>query len=163
MMRVLSWRSRIVVCSMAGLFTASPGRDDLSAQNADSAASVAPVTAVLPIETFRLDNGLTVVLSEDHTSPVTAVSVWYHVGGAHEFEGRTGLAHLLEHLLGPRVRGLEAGQLERLLSDAGGVASANTDVDRTAFEMLVPSGALDLALWIQAGRMAEGGGGSGRD
>ncbi len=51
MMRVLSWRSRIVVCSMAGLFTASPGRDDLSAQNADSAASVAPVTAVLPIET----------------------------------------------------------------------------------------------------------------
>lgn len=140
--------------SLCGLCIASFHGGGLSAQDGGVVASTsAPVAAVLPVETFRLDNGLTVVLSEDHTTPVTAVSVWYHVGGAHEFEGRSGLAHLLEHLLGTRVRGLDAGELDHLLSAAGGVASANTDVDRTAFEMVVPSGALELALWIQAGRM----------
>jgi zinc protease len=154
-MRVLSRQACVVVLPVLGLVAASLGGDELSAQDADPAASGPPVAAVLPIETFRLDNGLTVVLSEDHTSPVTAVSVWYHVGGANEFEGRTGLAHLFEHLLGLRVRGLEPTELERLLSDAGGVASANTDVDRTAYEMLMPSGALDLALWIQSGRMED--------
>ena len=90
-----------------------------------------------------------------HSAPVTAVSVWYHVGGAHEFEGHTGLAHLLEHLLGNRVRSLSEAEMERLVSDVGGLASASTDVDRTAFDMVVPSGALDLALWIQSGRMAD--------
>ena len=127
----------------------------LSAQESVAAASFASVAAVLPVETFQLDNGLTVVLSEDHATPVTAVSVWYHVGGAHEFEGHTGLAHLFDHLLGSRVRGLGETEVKRLVSDAGGVASASTDVDRTAFEMVVPSGALELALWIQAGRMSD--------
>ena len=121
----------------------------LSAQESGVGAS-APVAAVLPVETFRLDNGLTVVLSEDHSAPVTAVSMWYHVGGAYEFEGHTGLAHLLEHLLGSRVWGLSEAEVERLVSDAGGVATVSTDVDRTAFEMVVPSGALELA-----GRMAD--------
>jgi len=124
----------------------------LFAQESVAAASFA---AVLPVETFQLDNGLTVVLSADHSTPVIAVSVWYHVGGAHEFEGHTGLAHLFEHLLGSRVRGLGETEMKRLVSDAGGVASASTDVDRTAFEMVVPSGALELALWIQAGRMSD--------
>ena len=127
----------------------------LSAQESGAGTSPAPVSAVLPVETFQLDNGLTVVLSEDHSAPITAVSVWYHVGGAHEFEGYTGLAHLLEHLLGSRVRALSEADVERLVEDAGGVASASTDVDRTAFEMVVPAGALELAVWIQAGRMAD--------
>jgi len=127
----------------------------LSAQEPIAGVSSDPIVAVLPVETFRLDNGLTVVLSEDHSAPVAAVSLWYHVGGAHEFEGHAGLAHLLEHLLGSRVRDLGEGDVDRLVGDAGGVASASTDVDRTAFEMVVPSGALELALWIQAGRMVE--------
>ncbi len=113
------------------------------------------MAAVLPVETFQLGNGLTVVLSEDHSAPVTAVSVWYHVGAAHEFEGYTGLAHLLEHLLGSRVWGLSEAEVDRLVGDAGGVASVSTDVDRTAFDMVVPSGALELAFWIQAGRMGD--------
>ena len=125
----------------------------LYAQEAVAAARSVRVTAAVPVESFRLDNGLTVVLSEDHSAPVTAVSVWYHVGAAHEFEGHTGLAHLVEHLLGSRVRGLGGARLERLVRDAGGVTSTSTDVDRTAFEMVVPSGALELALWIQSGRL----------
>ena len=125
----------------------------LVAQELVTGSSPAPVSAVLPLETFQLANGLTVVLSEDHSAPVAAVSVWYHVGGAHEFESYTGLAHLLEHLLGGRVWDLTEAEVGRLLEDAGGVASASTDVDRTAFEMVVPVGALELAFWIQAGRM----------
>ena len=125
----------------------------LYAQEAVAAARSVRVTAAVPVESFRLDNGLTVVLSEDHSAPVTAVSVWYHVGAAHEFEGHTGLSHLVEHLLGSRVRGLGGARLERLVRDAGGVTSTSTDVDRTAFEMVVPSGALELALWIQSGRL----------
>lgn len=108
----------------------------------------------LPVETFRLDNGLSVILSEDHGAPVVAVSVWYHVGSAHELDGHAGLAHLLEHLLQRRTRGLGEGELARVLQRAGGVHTASTDTDRTAFESVFPAGALDVALWIQADRMA---------
>ena len=140
----------------AGILSADPcSGGGLAAQALVTGAALEPVSAVLPLETFQLANGLTVVLSEDHSAPVAAVTVWYHVGGAHEFEGYTGLAHLLEHVLGSRVHDLTEEDVRRLVEDAGGMVSASTDADRTAFEMVVPAGALELALWIQAGRMAD--------
>src|SRR5579862_6362669 len=90
----------------------------------------------IPIETFRLSNGLFVTLSEDHTAPLVAVNLWYHVGSANERPGRTGFAHLFEHM-----------------QRAGGTLNGSTWLDRTNYFETVPSNQLALALWLEADRM----------
>jgi predicted Zn-dependent peptidase len=107
----------------------------------------------LPIDTFTLDNGLRVVVSPDHSTPVVAVSVWYGVGSAHEEEGRSGFAHLFEHMLFEETENLEDGELDRLVSRAGGIFNGNTTTDRTAYFEVLPSNRVNLALWLHAERM----------
>jgi len=107
----------------------------------------------IPIETFKLDNGLLVVLSEDHTAPLVAVNLWYHVGSANERAGRTGFAHLFEHMLFQGSASVGANEHFELVQRAGGTLNGSTWLDRTNYYETVPSNQLELALWLEANRM----------
>jgi predicted Zn-dependent peptidase len=107
----------------------------------------------IPIETFKLDNGLFVVLSEDHTAPLVAVNLWYHVGSANERPGRTGFAHLFEHMLFQGSATVGANEHFELVQRAGGTLNGSTWLDRTNYYETVPSNQLELALWLEANRM----------
>jgi len=107
----------------------------------------------IPIETFRLSNGLSVVLSEDHTAPIVAVNLWYHVGSANEREGRTGFAHLFEHMLFQGSEHVGSNEHFELIQRAGGTLNGSTWLDRTNYFETVPSNQLALALWLEADRM----------
>jgi len=107
----------------------------------------------IPIETFTLDNGLFVTLSEDHTAPIVAVNLWYHVGSANERTGRTGFAHLFEHMLFQGSASVGANEHFELVQRAGGTLNGSTWLDRTNYYETVPSNQLELALWLEANRM----------
>src|SRR5688572_7561462 len=107
----------------------------------------------IPIETFRLDNGLLVTLSEDHTAPIVAVNLWYHVGSANERAGRTGFAHLFEHMLFQGSAHVAANEHFELVQRAGGTLNGSTWLDRTNYFETLPSNQLALALWLEADRM----------
>ena len=107
----------------------------------------------IPIETYRLDNGLFVTLSEDHTAPIVAVNLWYHVGSANERAGRTGFAHLFEHMLFQGSENVGANEHFELVQRAGGTLNGSTWLDRTNYFETVPSNELALALWLEADRM----------
>jgi predicted Zn-dependent peptidase len=107
----------------------------------------------IPIETFSLPNGLFVTLSEDHTAPLVAVNLWYHVGSANERPGRTGFAHLFEHMLFQGSASVAANEHFELVQRAGGTLNGSTWLDRTNYFETVPSNQLELALWLEANRM----------
>lgn len=107
----------------------------------------------IPIETFTLPNGLTVILSGDHTAPIVAVNLWYHVGSANERPGRTGFAHLFEHMLFQGSASVGANEHFELVQRAGGTLNGSTWLDRTNYFETVPSNQLELALWLEANRM----------
>ena len=107
----------------------------------------------IPIESYRLDNGLLVTLSEDHTAPIVAVNLWYDVGSAHERVGRTGFAHLFEHMLFQGSAHVEANEHFELVQGAGGTLNGSTWLERTNYFETVPSNQLALALWLEADRM----------
>ncbi len=107
----------------------------------------------IPIDTFTLPNGLRVVMSEDHTAPLVAVNLWYHVGSANERQGRTGFAHLFEHMLFQGSANVGANEHFELVQRAGGTLNGSTWLDRTNYFETVPSNQLELALWLEANRM----------
>ena len=109
----------------------------------------------IPIETYRMENGLLVTLSEDHTAPIVAVNLWYHVGSANEREGRTGFAHLFEHMLFQGSAHVAANEHFELVQRAGGTLNGSTWLDRTNYFETVPSHHLALALWLEADRMGQ--------
>ncbi len=100
----------------------------------------------------RLDNGLDVLVHEDHGCPIVAVSVWYHVGSKNEQPGRTGFAHLFEHLMFEGSEHHDRGYFQPL-QEAGGTLNGSTNTDRTNYWEVVPRNALDLALWMESDRM----------
>jgi predicted Zn-dependent peptidase len=107
----------------------------------------------IDFESFTLDNGLSVIVHEDHSTPIVAVTMWYDVGSAHEEEGRSGFAHLFEHMLSQETENLGQGELRRLVTAAGGTRNATTNYDRTAYYEVLPSNRLNLALWLHAERL----------
>jgi zinc protease len=107
----------------------------------------------VPYQTFTLPNGLTVILHEDHSVPLVSVNVWYHVGSANEKPGRTGFAHLFEHLMFEGSKNVKEGLFDSLLEAAGGGNNASTYPDKTNYYIDVPSNALDLALYLESDRM----------
>jgi zinc protease len=109
----------------------------------------------IPIDTFRLPNGLFVTLSEDHTAPIVAVNLWYHVGSGNEREGRTGFAHLFEHMLFQGSADVGANEHFELVQRAGGTLNGSTWLERTNYFETVPSHHLELALWLEANRMGK--------
>jgi zinc protease len=107
----------------------------------------------IPYQSFVLDNGLTVIVHEDHKAPIVAVNIWYHVGSKNEKVGKTGFAHLFEHLMfggSEHSSGRYIDTMERIgATDLNGT----TNVDRTNYFQNVPTSALDLTLWMESDRM----------
>ncbi len=110
--------------------------------------------ARIPISTRRLNNGLLVTFSPDASVPVVAVNLWYNVGSANERPGRTGFAHLFEHMLFQGSANVAANEHFELVQRAGGTLNGSTWLDRTNYFETVPSHHLELALWLEADRMA---------
>ena len=105
------------------------------------------------IEQFTLPNGLRVVLSEDHTTPVVAVNLWYKVGSRNERAGRTGFAHLFEHMMFQGSEHVPDTQHIAYIERAGGSVNGSTWLDRTNYYETVPAHQLELALWLESDRM----------
>ncbi|MGA3056811.1 MAG: pitrilysin family protein [Candidatus Limnocylindrales bacterium] len=102
----------------------------------------------------RLANGLRLIVSEDHLAPVVAVNVWYNVGSKHEVPGKTGFAHLFEHVMFQGSRHVAKAEHMALVQAAGGTMNGTTWLDRTSYFETMPSHQLELALWLEADRMA---------
>jgi zinc protease len=107
----------------------------------------------LPFEKLTLPNGLAVILHEDHSTPIVVANTWYHVGSSDEQPGRTGLAHLFEHLMFMGSEHVPVGQFDKWLEAAGADNNGSTTIDRTNYWERLPSNALPLALWLDADRM----------
>jgi zinc protease len=116
-----------------------------------ASAQTAPPTKY---ETFTLANGLRFIVHEDHSTPIVAVDVWYDVGSANEADRRSGFAHLFEHMLFQETENLPKGAFDTYLEEAGGQLNGTTNQDRTMYYEIVPSNRVNLALWLEAERMA---------
>jgi predicted Zn-dependent peptidase len=106
-----------------------------------------------PIEQFALDNGLRVVLNEDHSVPVVSVAVYYDVGSRNEREGRTGFAHLFEHMMFQGSENVPKAGHFQYISNAGGTMNGTTSSERTNYFQTLPASQLPLALWLESDRM----------
>ena len=107
----------------------------------------------IAFEEYDLANGLHVILHEDHSTPIVAVSVSYHVGSKNEDPSRTGFAHFFEHLLFEGSENIGRGEYMKLIQENGGVLNANTSFDRTFYFEILPSNQLELGLWMESERM----------
>jgi zinc protease len=108
---------------------------------------------MLSIESYFLDNGLRVVLNEDHSAPLVAINLWYHVGSKNERPGRTGFAHLFEHMLFSGSKHVGNNEHFRYIQSVGGVLNGTTFFDRTNYFETLPSNYLALGLWLESDRM----------
>ena len=112
-----------------------------------------PADVPIPFTKHVLDNGLTLLVHEDHKAPIVAVNVWYHVGSKNEPEGRTGFAHLFEHLMFNGSENVDTDYFEVLEPMGATDLNGTTNQDRTNYFQNVPTSALDLALWMESDRM----------
>jgi zinc protease len=108
----------------------------------------------LPLVRYTLPNGMTALLSEDHSAPVVALTVWYHVGSKNEKPGRTGFAHLFEHMMFEGSENVATGEHRRLIQSLGGSFNGSTTEDRTNYYETLPSNQLEMGIWLEADRMA---------
>jgi predicted Zn-dependent peptidase len=106
-----------------------------------------------PIEQFTLDNGLRVILSRDTSVPVVSVAVYYNVGSRDEKQGRTGFAHLFEHMMYQGSENVAKGAYMKAVQNAGGTLNGNTTTERTAYFATLPANQLPLGLWLESDRM----------
>ena len=120
---------------------------------AGASPSFAQTALQVPYTHFTLANGLNVILHEDHSVPLVSVNVWYHVGSANERPGRTGFAHLFEHLMFMGSGHVKPGEFDAWLEGAGGNNNGSTTNDRTNYWIDVPSNSLELALFLESDRM----------
>ena len=145
-------------------FFASPARTGIVAAGLAVCLAAVPTGAqqqpapasrniTVPYQMFTLANGLTVILHEDHSVPVVSINVWYKAGSANEKVGRTGFAHLFEHLMFEGSKNVKEGLFDSLLEAAGGGNNASTSNDRTNYYIDVPTNALDLALFLESDRI----------
>ena len=126
----------------------------LSATAALAAPQAPGDVPTIKYEVYALQNGLRVIIAEDHRLPLVAVNLWYHVGPANEEPGRTGFAHLFEHMMFQGSKHVPANAHIRMLEAAGASdLNGTTDFDRTNYFETVPSNQLELALWLESDRM----------
>jgi predicted Zn-dependent peptidase len=137
--------SRCAAPSLYPASAAAPAAPAASTQKADMID--------IPFEKFQLDNGLTVVVHEDHKAPIVAVSVWYHVGSADEPAGKTGFAHLFEHLMFSGSENHKGTYFQPFELAGSTDMNGTTWFDRTNYFENVPTTALDMAPWMESDRM----------
>jgi zinc protease len=144
------YRVGVIACSvLVALFACRA-----TAQGQATATAPAPPSAInIPFESYALPNGLTVILSPDRTTPTVAVNLWYHVGSKNEAPGRTGFAHLFEHVMFTGSGHVPYGLHDKLTEGVGGGNNGTTSNDRTTYFETVPSNYLETALWLEADRM----------
>ncbi len=135
--------------------TKAPAQAPAKAADKPAATNTAPLEVPqLKFEKYKLENGLEVILSEDHRLPMVAVNLWYHVGPANELPGRTGFAHLFEHMMFEGSRHVPGSSHFHFLEAAGASdINGTTDFDRTNYFETLPSNQLELALWLESDRM----------
>ncbi|MDD2570573.1 MAG: pitrilysin family protein [Bacteroidales bacterium] len=107
----------------------------------------------IPYEKYSLDNGLDVILHQDHSDPIVALAILYHVGSNREDEGRTGFAHLFEHIMFQRSENIPEDQFFKIIQDAGGTLNGGTGNDATTYYEVVPKNAMEKILWMESDRM----------
>lgn len=162
-----TWQSRrgrariscaLACFSLLSLGAALPAAAKKSAKAEKPAAAATdagtPQKLSVPYEKFTLPNGLTVILHEDHSIPRVSVNTWYHVGSAREKLGRTGFAHLFEHLMFEGSGHVKEGEFDTLLESVGGDNNGSTTEDRTNYWEEVPSNAVEMPLFLESDRMA---------
>jgi len=118
-----------------------------------SAATLQAQTNRIDFVEYDLPNGLHVILHEDHSTPIVAVTVMYHVGSKNEDPTRTGMAHFFEHLLFEGSENIGRGEFSKYVENAGGTLNANTTNDRTFYFEILPTNQLELGLWLESERM----------
>ena len=138
-------RAALLGALVAAVLSVSPWRAALD-------AAVRPPK--LSYQRLKLPNGLTVLLHQDRSTPIVHVQLWYHVGSKDERPGRTGFAHLFEHMMFKGSKNVEPEQHTSMVSSVGGRANAYTNEDTTVFWQTVPAHFLPLVLWREADRMA---------
>ena len=107
----------------------------------------------IPFEKYTLPNGLNVVLNEDKSDPIAALAVYYHVGSSREIPGKTGFAHLFEHMMFQRSENVGEDEFFRNIQGAGGTLNGSTSQDRTNYYEVVPKNALEMVMWLESDRM----------
>jgi zinc protease len=107
----------------------------------------------IPFEKYTLENGLDVVLHQDKSDPIVAVAIQYHVGSNREVKGRTGFAHLFEHMMFQQSENVKQGQLFKKIENAGGELNGGTRSDGTVYYEVVPKNALEMVLWLESDRL----------
>jgi zinc protease len=154
------WK-RLAAASLAALVFApgvtalaqkGKGRSKGSAASAAASSKGAPVLPPIKYTQFFLPNGLRVIFHEDHSTPIVGVNVWYHVGSKNEQPGRTGFAHLFEHMMFQGFKGYDYDYVP-VIQEVGGAINGSTTQDRTNYWELLPSNFLETALFMEAGRM----------
>lgn len=107
----------------------------------------------IPYEKFTLPNGLTVVLNVDKSDPIAALAIYYHVGSSREVPGKTGFAHLFEHMMFQKSENVGEDQFFKNIQGAGGILNGSTNQDRTNYFEVIPKNALEMAMWMESDRM----------
>ncbi len=139
----------VLVVALAGV-TSCIGKRDAGQQSASGSSDIPKIA----FEKYTLPNGLDVILSRDQRVPMVAVNLWYHVGPANEEPGRTGFAHLFEHMMFQSSKHVPPDSHFKLLEAAGASdINGTTDYDRTNYFETVPSNQLELAIWLESDRM----------
>jgi zinc protease len=147
-------RLLVLTCSIAALVTAVPALAQAPAAPSAAAASSGVTVAPLNYTERTLPNGLRVLSVRDTSTPNVAVQVWYGVGSKDDPAGRSGFAHLFEHLMFKQTRNLKNEQFDRLTEDVGGFNNASTNDDYTDYFEVVPANHLQRILWAEAERMS---------
>jgi zinc protease len=143
----LAYGLRVATASLAVAITAPAA----PAQKPASSAIRSQIS--IPFEHYQLTNGLNVILSPDHSVPTVAVDMWYHVGSKNEVPGRTGFAHLFEHVMFTGSGHVPYGLHDKLTEGVGGFNNGSTTNDRTNYYEVVPSNYLESAIWLESDRM----------
>jgi zinc protease len=145
-------RTPRVLC-LAALALAATGPVGQAQQPTIAPPDSLPLPAI-PADRAVLANGLTVIVSPDSSAPVVSVTIWYHVGSKNELPGRTGFAHLFEHLMFEGSAHVAKAEHIKVVEDAGGTTNATTENDRTNYFETVPVNYLETVLWLESDRMA---------
>jgi zinc protease len=144
-------RALVLLLVATAALTACTDRQPAAGAARTAASSDIPK---IDFEKYTLPNGLDVILSEDHRLPLVAVNLWYHVGPANEAAGRTGFAHLFEHMMFQGSKHVPGDKHFRTVEGAGGSnINGTTDFDRTNYFETLPANQLELGLWLESDRM----------